>query len=153
MRKNFVLVVTIVMAMLTFVACKSKFEEVEEYISKLSAQLTSCTTQEQYDKVYEKVTGVDEMVATVSDNLSEKEKIIIIEKTAELILRSLVVKDILYVIPKGIEPTEKDMKEILEEVMPMVNNLKNNLDGIKENVQDVIPKKKIREIVKYHFGK
>lgn len=102
---------------LSVTACfeKSNHEKTIELLEDLSTELMSCTTQEQFDVVYEKVvdikndTKLGELVGETNEQKAE-----IIARVAELIQNSLAVKAILYAMPSGVEPTKNDMKALVK---------------------------------------
>lgn len=114
--KNLLVIFVSVLA-LSLTACfeKSNHEKTMELLEDLSTELMSCTTQEQFDVVYEKIVDIKndpklgELVGETNEQKAE-----IIAEIAELIQNSLAVKAILYAMPNGVEPTPSDIKALVK---------------------------------------
>lgn len=155
MKKYFSLVAFVAMVLVMVSCSSSPCDKLIKHMETLQSEVMACTTQEQYDAIHEKVTGVDEMVNEESEKVkfTAEEGDKIKEKTAELTLTALVVKDILSVIPKDIVPTQEDMQAMVEKAMPKDKNLSSYMKQMGVYAGDVIGKKQIREIVNNHFNK
>ena len=115
MKKILVLFLSVFVVSLTACFEKSNHEKAMEQLEDLSKELMACTTQEQYDVVYEKVVGIknDPKFGVVEGETNE-EKAEIIAGTAKVVQEALAVKAILYTMPSGVKPTEKDMKDLVK---------------------------------------
>lgn len=155
MKKYFSLVAFVAMVLVMVSCSSSPCDKLIKHMDTLQSEVMACTTQEQYDAVYVKVTSVDEMVneesAKVKFTAEEGDKIK--EKTAELTLKALIVKDILFAMPKDIVPTQEDMQAMVEKAMPENKTLVGYMAQMAVYASDVLGKKQIREIVNNHFNK
>ena len=114
--KKFLVVFVSVLAM-SLTACfeKSNHDKAMKQLKDLSEELMSCTTQEQYDVVYEKVIAInnDPKFGVVEGETNEQ-KAEIIAGTAKVVQEALAVKAILYAMPSGVKPTVEDMKTLVK---------------------------------------
>ena len=111
------LICTLCVLSVLFTACseKSNHEKALQHLNELSTELMTCTTQEKYDVVYEKVVAIknDPMFSALAGETNEQ-KLEIVAEAAALIQEALAVKAILFAMPKTIEPTEKDIKALVK---------------------------------------
>lgn len=102
--------------LLLFLACSPKQQSAVEYMNELSSQLVSCTTEVEYDKVYEEIDALkDDARFSNNDDLSANEKLEIVKGMAALVHKALAVKAILYVMPESVTPTSQDMSSLVDE--------------------------------------
>lgn len=103
------------MLIISLMSCseKSNHEKALELLDNLSTELMSCTTQEQYDVVYEKVIAIKNNSAfgTIEGETNEQ-KAEILKRTAKVVQEAMTIKAILYAMPSGIKPTEKDIQAL-----------------------------------------
>ena len=115
MKKFLIFAVSVLSVIFTACSEQSNHEKALQHLDVLSSELMSCTTQEKYDIVYEKVIAIKndpKFKALASETNDKKAEIVV--KTAKLIQEALAVKAILLVIPQTIEPTQKDIKALLQ---------------------------------------
>ena len=107
-----------------------------DYLDQLSNEIKACTTETEYDKVYEKIIALqnDDRFKSNPQNAME-----ILAKTTRLTNEALAVKAILYVMPKSVTPTKEDIKSLTDIC------IKNKL-----NVT-VLPYSEVRDLVYKHF--
>lgn len=114
MKKLFVVIVSMLAISLTACKEKSNHEKALELLDDLSTELTSCTTQEKYDVVYEKVIAIqNDPKFGALEGQTYEQKMKIVAGTTQLVQEALAVKAILFVMPSGIEPTEKDIRTLV----------------------------------------
>ena len=124
------------MLLFFFLSCSSKQQSVEEYLRELSSEVVSCTTEAEYESVYEKIIACknDERFKGNND-ISYNENVEIVKRMAALIHEALVVKAILYVMPSSITPTSQDMRNL---VNVCVNNNINIQAFPYSDVRDIV---------------
>lgn len=111
-----VLIIIAVFSLSFFLACSPKQQSAVEYMNELSSQLISCTTEAEYDKVYEEIVALkDDARFSENDDLSENEKLEIVKGMTALVYKALVIKAILNVIPASVIPTSQDMNSLADE--------------------------------------
>lgn len=134
MNFNFRITALVIIILLAVVSSctKSHYDKVNSYLDVLSAKVVSSTTEEEFDVSYRKVVELkdNELMVNLSD-LSHKQKLEILLKVETLTMKALAVKAVLYVLPKNIKPTAKDMKYLTNEI------LKRELDLISFPYSDV----------------
>lgn len=115
MKKFLVVFMSVLVVSLTACFEKSNHDKAMEQLEDLSDELTSCTTQEQYDVVYENLIAInnDPKFGVVEGETNEQ-KAEIIAGTAKVVQEALAVKAILYTMPSGVKPTEKDIKALVK---------------------------------------
>ncbi len=124
--------------MLLFLSCSSKQQNMMEYVNELSNEIISCTTQAEYDKVYEKIITLqnDERLKLVTD---ENEKEEIVQGIIQLTTNALAVNAVLYVLPQEVNISSADMEHLVNECII------NNINIISQPYSDV------REIVYEYY--
>ena len=112
--KRMVFVIGVLIFSLISCVEKSSHEKAMELLENLSTELMLCTTQEQYDVVYEKVVAIkDNPKFGQIEGETNEQKGEIIAGTAKLIQEALAVKAILYCMPDGVKPTSEDIKTLV----------------------------------------
>lgn len=134
MNSNFNITALVITILLTVVSSctKSHYDKVNSYLDELSTEVVSSTTEEEFNVSYRKVIELKEndLMVNLSD-LSHKQKQEILCKVETLTMKTLAVKAVLYVLPKDIKPTVKDMEYLTNEI------LKRELDLISFPFSDV----------------
>ncbi len=126
--------------MLCLSACSNEKGAVE-YAKELSSEVVSCTTMEEFDVVYEKITAIKadpRFMAQPGETNEEKKEIV--QATAKLIFEALAVKAILVETPDSINITPTDMKTLTEQCISMKLNT------------TVMPYTEVGKLVRSHFG-
>ena len=113
--KTFSVILFIAIVFLFFGCKQSPYDKAVNYIDELSAQVTSATNEAEFDKAYNKIITINsnEVMTSLTD-LSQGQKQMIIQKMSDLTFKALAVKAILYVMPKDITPTPKDMSKLVD---------------------------------------
>lgn len=117
MKQKFVITAIIVNIALIVCNCSNRpYDKAVSYIDELTAEVMSATTEAEFDKVYNKIITIhsNEVMTDLTD-ISQDQKQVIAQKMANLTYKSLYVKAILYVMPKDITPTSKDMAKMADE--------------------------------------
>ena len=101
--------------LLLLLSCSSEQQSAVEYMNELSSQVVSCTTEAEFDKVFEKIIALkDDARFKENDGVSNNDKLEIVKGLATLINEALAVKAILYVMPASVNPTSQDMRSLVE---------------------------------------
>lgn len=134
--KNLKILVILVIVLLTGCQVKSDYEKALELINGLETEVVQCTTQDEYDKVHERIIQINENPLMQERNYSNEEKISIISSTAQLTLKALAVKAILYVMPTDVKPTKKDMDKLVDDCIDKsLNTITNPYPDVRELVR------------------
>lgn len=112
--KRMIFVIGVLIFSLISCVEKSNHEKALGVLDDLSTELMSCTTQEKYDVVYEKVIAIqNDPKFGALEGQTYEQKMEIVAGTTQLVQEALAVKAILFVMPSGIEPTEKDIRTLV----------------------------------------
>lgn len=134
--KNLKILAILVIVLLTGCQVKSDYEKALELINGLETEVVQCTTQDEYDKVHERIIQINENPLMQERNYSNEEKISIISSTAQLTLKALAVKAILYVMPTDVKPTKKDMDKLVDDCIDKsLNTITNPYPDVRELVR------------------
>lgn len=117
MKTNFFTAIILIASLALLSGCKqSPYDKAVSYIDNLSTEIMSVTTDAEYEEVYNKIVALNSNEAmTNQTDLSQEQKQDIAQKTIKLTQEALVVKAILYVMPKDIKPTAEDMAKMTDE--------------------------------------
>lgn len=117
MKKIFTFIVGALFLFLT-TCSESKHDEALKRLDGLATEVSTCTNQEEFDMVYEKIIVVqhDENFKAYQRQTQEQ-KTEIVKGITDLTLRALAAKAILYVKSVEIQLTKNDMKTLIEQCM------------------------------------
>lgn len=117
MKTNFFTAIIFIAFLALFSGCQQNpYDKAVSYIDNLSTEITSVTTDTEYEEVYNKIIALNanETITNLTD-LSQEQKREIVQKAARLTQKALAVKAILYVMPKDIKPTAEDITKMTNE--------------------------------------
>lgn len=90
---------------------KSPYDIAVEHIEELDKQVTSSTTMDEFDEVYNEIIDLKtELDFKKLKNLTHSEKEVLVLKMTSLTIDALAVKAILYEMPDSIKPSVEDIK-------------------------------------------
>lgn len=101
--------------LLLFLSCSQNQQSGVEYLKELSSEVVSCTTEAEYDKVYEKIIALKDDVRFKNNKADIAENSEIVKRMIVLTEEALAVKAILYVMPATVTPKSQDMRSLVDE--------------------------------------
>lgn len=110
------LLFTMSLCLCMFACCqkKSDFDKAVELLDNLSVQLTECTTDKKFEKVYQEIIGLDENPLIMHNYTPEQNRVVVM-KTAKVVKDALAVKAILFELPSNIKLNKKELTEMIQE--------------------------------------
>lgn len=119
MKINFFTAIIFIASLVLLFGCKqSPYDKAVSYIDNLSTEITSVTTDAEYEEVYNKIVTLNsnEAMTNLTD-LPQEQKREIAQKAIRLTQEALTVKAILYVMPKDVKPTTGDIVKLVNECL------------------------------------